>query len=47
VAVRDYAFNMLDIPILISIIHHQNEASKRVAKKVGMGLMKKRILKML
>ena len=41
VAIRDYAFNMLEIPILISIIHHQNNASKTVAKKVGMELMKK------
>ena len=39
-AVRDYAFNVLEIPLLISIINHQNEASKRVAKKVGMTLMK-------
>ena len=41
VAVRDYAFNVLEIPMLISIIHHENDASKRVAKKVGMRLMKK------
>lgn len=40
IAVRDYAFNVLDIPLLISIINHQNDASKRVAKKVGMRLMK-------
>lgn len=40
VAVRDYAFNELDIPMLISIIHHHNDASKRVAKKVGMQLLK-------
>lgn len=40
VAVRDYAFNVLEIPMLISIIIHQNDASKRVAKKVGMILMK-------
>lgn len=39
-AVRDYAFNVLEIPLLISIIHHHNDASKRVAKKVGMKLMK-------
>lgn len=36
----DYAFNELEIPMLISIIHHKNDASKRVAKKVGMKLMK-------
>ncbi len=41
VAVRDYVFNTLDIPMLISIIHHQNDASKRVAKKVGMEWMKR------
>lgn len=40
VAVRDYAFNVLEIPMLISIINHQNDASKQVAKKVGMKLMK-------
>ena len=40
VSVRDYAFNALDIPMLISIIHHQNDSSKRVAKKVGLRLMK-------
>lgn len=39
-AVRDYAFNVLYIPMLISIIHNQNHASKHVAKKVGMKLMK-------
>jgi ribosomal-protein-alanine N-acetyltransferase len=38
-AVKDYAFNTLNIPMLISIIHHQNDASKRVAKKVGMELL--------
>ena len=40
VAVRDYAFNVLEIPMLISIINHQNDASKHVAKKVGMKLMR-------
>ena len=40
-AVRDYAFNVLDMPMLISIIHHQNDASKCVAKKAGLRLMKK------
>lgn len=40
-SVKDYAFNVLDIPMLISIIHHQNDASKQVAQKVGMQLMKK------
>lgn len=41
VALRDYAFKVLKIPMLISIINHQNAASKRVAQKVGMRLMKK------
>lgn len=40
IAVRDYAFKVLEIPLLISIIHYKNEASKRVAKKVGMTFMK-------
>lgn len=40
IAVRDYAFNVLKIPVLISIIHHKNHASKRVANKIGMRLMK-------
>ena len=35
VAVRDYAFNVLEIPMLISIINHQNDASKHVAKKLA------------
>lgn len=39
-AVRDYAFNVLQIPLLVSIIHYQNHASKRVAQKIGMRLMK-------
>ena len=41
VAVREYAFNVLEIPMVISIIHHQNAASKRVVKKMGMKLMKR------
>lgn len=40
VAARDYAFNVLEIPMLIAIINHQNDVSKRVVKKVGMKLMK-------
>lgn len=39
-AVRDYAFNELNIPMLISIMHHQNAPSKRVAKRIGMEFMK-------
>jgi RimJ/RimL family protein N-acetyltransferase len=35
-AVRDYAFNVLQLPQLISLIRLGNVASKRVAEKVGM-----------
>jgi RimJ/RimL family protein N-acetyltransferase len=37
-AVRDYAFNVLQLPQLISLIRLGNEASRRVAEKVGMTL---------
>ena len=37
-AVRDYAFYMLQLPQLISLIRVGNLASKRVAEKVGMTL---------
>jgi RimJ/RimL family protein N-acetyltransferase len=37
-AVRDYAFNILRLPQLISLIRVGNLASKRVAEKVGMSL---------
>jgi ribosomal-protein-alanine N-acetyltransferase len=37
-AVRDYAFNVLRLPQLISLIRVGNLASKRVAEKVGMTL---------
>jgi ribosomal-protein-alanine N-acetyltransferase len=37
-AVRDYAFNVLHLPLLISLIRRGNLASKRVAEKVGMTL---------
>lgn len=40
-AIKNYALNQLKIPTLISIIHHENIASKNVALKVGMKLMKK------
>lgn len=39
-SIRDYAFNQLDIPYLISIIHVDNTASKMVAHKIGMNHMK-------
>jgi RimJ/RimL family protein N-acetyltransferase len=35
-ALRDYAFNVLDLPRLISLIRVGNEASKRVSEKIGM-----------
>jgi RimJ/RimL family protein N-acetyltransferase len=38
-AVRDYAFDILQLPQLISLIRVGNLASKRVAKKVGMKLI--------
>jgi len=37
-AVKDYAFNVLKLPMLISLIRVGNLASKRVAEKVGMTL---------
>jgi [ribosomal protein S5]-alanine N-acetyltransferase len=38
-AVRDYAFDVLQLPELISLIRVGNFASKRVAEKVGMKLV--------
>ena len=38
-AVRDYAFNALSLPSLISLIRVGNEASKRVSEKIGMQLI--------
>lgn len=35
-AVRDYAFRILELPFLISLIRVGNGASRRVAEKVGM-----------
>ena len=35
-AVRDYAFNVLHLPSLISLIRVGNEGSKRVSEKIGM-----------
>ena len=37
-AVRDYAFDVLKLPVLISLIRVGNLASKRVAEKMGMTL---------
>lgn len=39
IAVRDYAFCILQLPQLISLIRVGNLASKRVAEKVGMKLI--------
>jgi RimJ/RimL family protein N-acetyltransferase len=38
VSVREFAFNILKLPMLISLIRVGNLASKRVAEKVGMNL---------
>lgn len=40
-AVKSHALNQLNIPNLVSIIHHENQNSKNVAMKVGMKLWKK------
>ena len=37
-AVRDYAFRVLQLPELVSLIRIGNQASRRVAEKVGMKL---------
>jgi RimJ/RimL family protein N-acetyltransferase len=37
-AVRDYAFQVLELPRLISLIRQGNSASRRVAQKIGMRL---------
>lgn len=38
-AVRDYAFQQLELPNLISLIRVGNEASRRVSEKIGMQLI--------
>jgi RimJ/RimL family protein N-acetyltransferase len=40
-AVRDYAFQILELPRLISLIRQGNRASERVARKIGMQLRAK------
>lgn len=45
IACRQYAFAALDEPRVISIIHHQNEASKRVAIRNGMRVWRKTEIK--
>ncbi len=36
IAVRDYAFNVLQLPRLISLIRQHNMPSQRIAEKIGM-----------
>jgi ribosomal-protein-alanine N-acetyltransferase len=38
-AVRDYAFDVLHLPRLISLIRVGNQASRRVSQKIGMELV--------
>ena len=40
IAVRDHAFRDLKLPRVISLIHPENIASRRVAEKIGMALEK-------
>jgi [ribosomal protein S5]-alanine N-acetyltransferase len=42
-AVRDYGLNKLHLPRLISLIHPENVASRRVAQKNGLVLEKKTV----
>ena len=44
-AVRDFGFNELKLPRLISLIHPDNAASRRVAEKNGMALQKKTVFR--
>jgi ribosomal-protein-alanine N-acetyltransferase len=44
-AVRDYAFNILRLPRVISLIHPQNLASRRVTEKNGMSLEKETVFR--
>ncbi len=39
-AIKDYAFNQLNIPHQVSIIHVDNMASKQVAQKIELNHMK-------
>ncbi len=39
-AVRDYAFGVLELPGLVSLIRRGNVASRRVAEKIGMSWRK-------
>jgi len=44
-AVRDYAFNDLKLDHVISLIHPDNTASRRVVEKIGMAVEKKTTFK--
>lgn len=44
-AVRDYAFNDLKLPDIVSCIAHDNERSARVAEKVGLTYWKEGVFK--
>lgn len=44
-AVRNYAFDILHLPEIVSCIAHDNERSMRVAKKVGLTYLKDGIFK--
>lgn len=44
IAVRDYAFAELSLPSLISLIRVGNQASRRVAEKIGMQLVNELVL---
>lgn len=44
-AVRDYAFNVLKFPEIVSCIAHDNERSMRVAEKVGLTYWKDGVFK--
>jgi RimJ/RimL family protein N-acetyltransferase len=44
-AVRDHAFRDLNLPRVISLIHPENAASRRVAEKMWMQLERKTVFK--
>jgi RimJ/RimL family protein N-acetyltransferase len=44
-AVRDYAFGDLKLPRVISLIHPDNAASRRVAEKIGMRFERSTVFK--
>jgi ribosomal-protein-alanine N-acetyltransferase len=44
-AIRDYAFEKLGVPRLISIVHAENLASQRVAEKAGLRFQRKTVFR--